>query len=218
MATIFVSPGVYTKEQDFSVFASRIGITRLGLVGKTAKGPAFEPIKVSTSDEYLLRFGGTDPELPLSYVANAFLGQSNELTVTRILGSSGFLNSPAWLLVADMSTTYEGSTTASGMTLTADGISASTIFDFITSASTTLTTTGATATTVGTSTRVAYSGAVSTATWLAAINTTPFSGFGITVVGSTGSTLITSGAPITFYVSAHTVDVNSGYVYLSRLV
>ena len=36
MATIFVSPGVYTKEQDFSVFASRIGITRLGLVGKTA--------------------------------------------------------------------------------------------------------------------------------------------------------------------------------------
>ena len=47
MATIFVSPGVYTKEQDFSVFASRIGITRLGLVGKTLKGPAFENIKVT---------------------------------------------------------------------------------------------------------------------------------------------------------------------------
>jgi len=118
MATIFVSPGVYTKEQDFSVFASRIGITRLGFVGKTAKGPAFEPIKISSSDEYLLRFGGTDPELPASYVANSFLGQSNELSVTRILGNSGFVNSPAWLLVADFSTTYGGTSTQSGMTFT----------------------------------------------------------------------------------------------------
>ena len=112
MATIFVSPGVYTKEQDFSVFASRIGITRLGLVGKTAKGPAFEPIKIGSSDEYLLRFGGTDPELPLSYVANSFLGQSNELTVTRILGNTGFINSPAWLLVANSGGTYSGATLA----------------------------------------------------------------------------------------------------------
>lgn len=112
MATIFVSPGVYTKEQDFSVFASRIGITRLGLIGKTAKGPAFEPIKISSSDEYQLRFGGTDPELPASYVANSFLGQSNELTVTRILGNSGFENSPAWLLVADGSGAKSGATLA----------------------------------------------------------------------------------------------------------
>ncbi len=113
---------------------------------------------------------------------------------------------------------YSGTTTVTGMTISANNSTTSQVFDFITSASTTMVTTGATATTVGTSTRVAYSGAVSTATWLAAINATPFSGFGITVAGSTGSTLITSGAPITFYVSAHTVDVNSGYVYLSRLV
>lgn len=112
MATIFVSPGVYTKEQDFSVFASRIGITRLGLVGKTAKGPAFEPIKISSSDEYALRFGGTDPELPASYVANSFLGQSNELTVTRILGSTGFVNSPAWLIVANGTGSESGATLA----------------------------------------------------------------------------------------------------------
>lgn len=112
MATIFVSAGVYTKEQDFSVFASRIGITRLGLVGKTEKGPAFEPIKISSSDEFLLRFGGTDPELPLSYVANSFLGQSNELTVTRILGNTGFVNSPAWIIAAAMSGSSSGATLA----------------------------------------------------------------------------------------------------------
>jgi len=118
MATIFVSPGVYTKEQDFSVFASRIGITRLGLVGKTEKGPAFEAIKISSTDEFLLRFGNTNPDLPLTYVAHSFLGQSNELTVSRILGGEGFTNSPAWLIVADVTTTgttlgqYSGSTLA----------------------------------------------------------------------------------------------------------
>lgn len=99
--TVFLSPGVYTKEQDFSVFASRIGITRLGLVGKFLKGPAFEPIKVTSADDFFLRFGATDPNYPATYVANSFLGQSNELTVTRILGQEGFTNSAAWMIVAD---------------------------------------------------------------------------------------------------------------------
>ena len=98
MATIFVSPGVYTKEQDFSVFASRIGITRLGVVGKTLKGPAFQEIKVKSTEEFALRFGGTHPDYPLGYVANSFLGQANDLTVSRVLGRGGFTNSPAWLL------------------------------------------------------------------------------------------------------------------------
>lgn len=98
--TVFVSPGVFTREQDFSVFASRIGITRLGVVGQTLKGPAFEPIKVSTADEFLARFGSTDSTLELPYVANAFLKQSGELTITRILGGDGFTNSAAWVIQA----------------------------------------------------------------------------------------------------------------------
>ena len=116
MATIFVSPGVFTKEQDFSVFASRIGITRLGLVGKTLKGPAFEAIKITSADEYALRFGGTHPNFPLSYVANSFLGQANDLTVSRVLGKGGFINSPAWLITSDASSTYTGSEETSGST------------------------------------------------------------------------------------------------------
>ena len=98
--TVFVSPGVYTREQDFTFFASRIGITKLGLVGLTLKGPAFEPIKVSTTDEFFARFGGTDTTLALPYVAQTFLQQSSELTVTRVLGKSGFTNSPAWVITA----------------------------------------------------------------------------------------------------------------------
>ena len=112
MATIFVSPGVYTREQDFSAFASRIGITRLGLVGKTLKGPAFEPIKVTSTDEYLLRFGSTDVNYPLPYVANAFLSQANELVITRLLGKVGFTNSNAWIIAARTDGVQSGSTLA----------------------------------------------------------------------------------------------------------
>ncbi len=98
--TIFVSPGIYTKEQDFTFFAQRIGITKLGLVGLTLKGPAFEPITVSSTQKFYDRFGGTDVTLALPYVAQAFLKQSSELTVTRVLGQQGFTNSPAWVIRA----------------------------------------------------------------------------------------------------------------------
>lgn len=96
--TVFVSPGIYTKDQDFTFFASRVGVTKLGLVGLTLKGPAFEPIKVSSTDQFFARFGGTDTTLALPYVAQAFLKQSSELTVTRVLGQTGFLNSSAFVI------------------------------------------------------------------------------------------------------------------------
>lgn len=108
MATVFVSPGVYSTEQDFTAFASRIGITKLGVVGKFPKGPAFEAVKISTADENVLRFGGTNYEFPATYITDAFLTQSSELFVSRVLGKEGFTNSPAWLLVADFSTGATG--------------------------------------------------------------------------------------------------------------
>jgi hypothetical protein len=109
--TVFVSPGVYTKEQDFTFFASRIGITRLGLVGLTTKGPAFEPIKVTGTDNFFARFGNTDPEYPLPYVAQGFLGQSSELTMTRVLGKTGFISTPAYVLYVNGGT-YDKTTLA----------------------------------------------------------------------------------------------------------
>jgi hypothetical protein len=159
MATIFVSPGVFTREQDFTIFASRIGITRLGVVGKTLKGPAFEPIKIRTTDDYLLRFGGTDPDFPLPYVANSFLAQSNELSVTRVLGSNGFTNSPAWLIIADISDTYSGTTTFSGLTFTQTGAAAVTTYNF-SSITTSMTNDTVSAYTVGNDVVINYSGSV----------------------------------------------------------
>jgi|TARA_R110000851_G_scaffold285798_1_gene439552 hypothetical protein len=130
MASVFVSPGVYTKVQDFTAFASRVGITRLGIVGRFPKGPAFEAIAVPTSEERYERFGSTNYNYPATYVADAFLSQSNELTISRVLGKSGFTNSGAWLVIADISETFSGTSTTSGLTFTDTGLAASTTYTY----------------------------------------------------------------------------------------
>jgi hypothetical protein len=109
--TVFVSPGVYTREQDFTFFASRIGLTRLGLVGLTPKGPAFEPIKIASSEGFSNRFGNPNSDYPLTYVAYRFLSQSSELTLTRVLGKVGYSGSNAWLITSQSNSFYEWSGT-----------------------------------------------------------------------------------------------------------
>jgi len=102
---VFVSPGVYTSEVDLSFVAQSVGVTTLGIVGETQKGPAFEPIFIRNFDEFSTFFGGTSPEkfintqIPkyeASYIAKAYLQQSNQLFVTRILGLSGYDAGPSW--------------------------------------------------------------------------------------------------------------------------
>jgi hypothetical protein len=102
---VFVSPGVYTSETDLSFVAQSVGVTTLGLVGETLKGPAFEPVFITNYNEFQAYFGGTIPEkfvntqIPkyeAAYIAKSYLQQSNQLFVTRILGLSGYDAGPSW--------------------------------------------------------------------------------------------------------------------------
>ena len=102
---VFVSPGVYTTETDLSFVAQSVGVTTLGIVGETIKGPAFEPIFVTSYDQFTTLFGPTSPEkfvntqIPkyeAAYIAKSYLQQSNQLFVTRILGLSGYDAGPSW--------------------------------------------------------------------------------------------------------------------------
>ena len=56
------TPGLYTKITDLQYTAASAGITTLGLVGETQKGPAFEPIAISNWREFQEYFGGTSTE------------------------------------------------------------------------------------------------------------------------------------------------------------
>ena len=95
---VFVSPGVYTSEKDLTFVAQSVGVTTLGLVGETLKGPAFEPVLISSFDEFKTYFGSTspskdgvgNPKYELPYVAKSYLQESNQLFVTRVLGLTGY--------------------------------------------------------------------------------------------------------------------------------
>ena len=102
---VFVSPGVYTSERDLSFVAQSVGVTTLGVVGEALSGPAFEPIFITNFDEFTAYFGGTNPtkfvntQIPkyeAAYIAKAYLQQSNQLFMTRVLGLSGYDAGPSW--------------------------------------------------------------------------------------------------------------------------
>ena len=119
-----VSPGIYTKETDL-VFASKsLGITKLGVVGETVKGPAFQPILIENWRQFQTYFGDTNtekfrgsnyPKYELPYIAKEYLQQSNQLQVCRVLGLSGVNAGPAWIISA-----YKTPSTSETVTYSSD--------------------------------------------------------------------------------------------------
>lgn len=106
------SPGVYDKITDLFYAANTMGITSLGLVGETLKGPAFQPIKVGKWGDYVNYFGGTStkkfkgnqyPKFELPYIAKSYLKASDQLYVCRVLGLSGYNAGPAFVITATKS-------------------------------------------------------------------------------------------------------------------
>ena len=107
---IFVSPGVFTSEKDLTFVTRQVGVTTLGLLGETPKGPAFEPVFISNYDEFISYFGGLNAEkfkgngfqkYELNYIAKSFLTQTNQLWVSRVLGLSGYDAGNAWSITLD---------------------------------------------------------------------------------------------------------------------
>lgn len=137
---VFVSPGVYTSEKDLTFVAQSVGVTTLGLVGETLKGPAFEPVLIGSFDEFRKYFGGTspvkdgagNPKYELPYVAKSYLQESNQLFVTRVLGLTGYKPNKTFGIktlggiTVDLNTTP----TTSGFTMSPNvtGITGSTVY------------------------------------------------------------------------------------------
>jgi hypothetical protein len=109
---IHVSPGIYTREIDINYAVRSLGITTLGVVGETLKGPAFQPMDIASWREFQEVFGGTStekykgnqyPKYELPYIAKSYLSESEQLKVVRVLGLSGYNAGPAWLVTASNS-------------------------------------------------------------------------------------------------------------------
>ena len=107
---VHVSPGIYTREIDINYAVRSLGITTLGVVGETLKGPAFQPMDISNWREFQDVFGGTStekfkgsqyPKYELPYIAKSYLSASEQLKVVRVLGISGYNAGPAWIVTAN---------------------------------------------------------------------------------------------------------------------
>lgn len=106
---VYGSPGVYTSEKQLTYSTETLGVTTLGIAGESLKGPAFQPIFIKEFDDFKVTFGGTNPEKfkntqivknEMAYIAKAYLAQSNQLYITRILGLSGYNAGTAYALRA----------------------------------------------------------------------------------------------------------------------
>ena len=109
----FISPGIFINEIDNSqlpAIADEIGPV---IVGRTEKGPGMRPVKVNSFSEYVSIFGNPIPggqggdvwrdgnhtsATYAAYAAQAYLRNSNAVTVVRLLGAQD----------ADLSTTAAG--------------------------------------------------------------------------------------------------------------
>jgi len=106
---VFTSPGIKFRERDLTFVTRNVGITTLGGVGETLKGPAFEPIYIQDKTQFSNRFGAQsvaklsngNPQYQLPYVANAYLEESNQMWITRVLGLSGYNAGMAWAITLE---------------------------------------------------------------------------------------------------------------------
>jgi hypothetical protein len=98
----FISPGIFINEIDNSqlpAIADEIGPV---IVGRTEKGPGMRPVKVNSFSEYVSIFGNPIPggqggdvwrdgnhtsATYAAYAAQAYLRNSNAVTVVRLLGA-----------------------------------------------------------------------------------------------------------------------------------
>ena len=99
----FISPGVFTSEIDNSQIPRTPAEVGPVIIGRTAKGPAFKPVTVSSYDEFVQVFGDANAgqgnnskdvfrentilgPTYASYAAQAWLRNNNAVTMVRLLG------------------------------------------------------------------------------------------------------------------------------------
>jgi hypothetical protein len=95
MAERFISPGVFTRENDLSFLGQ--GVAEIGgvFVGPTTKGPAFRPTSVRSLESFTAIFGDSTGESYVPLAVKSYLREASQATVVRILGLDGYNSATA---------------------------------------------------------------------------------------------------------------------------
>lgn len=104
-----VSPGVYSREIDLSLYAPQLSSTIVGMVGTATKGKMNEPQLVTNLDQFIERFGRPNPNHLMTYAAIAYLRKGKQLYITRVGSASA---AKADVDILDESSVITGTATA----------------------------------------------------------------------------------------------------------
>ena len=81
-----LSPGVQTREIDFSYYVKHLSTSSAGMVGVTERGPINQPVLVTSWEQFVNRFGTYIQAGYLAYAARAFFDNGGSvLYVNRIV-------------------------------------------------------------------------------------------------------------------------------------
>lgn len=103
----FVSPGVFTRENDMSYLQQGVSDIGAAIIGPTIKGPAMVPITVNTYSEFQQAFGGLWNKSYVPYAAKEYLAQGSALTVIRTLHDDGYSANVVNLYATASMSTYK---------------------------------------------------------------------------------------------------------------
>jgi len=81
---VMLSPGVKTRELDFSAYAAQASTSTLGIVGGATKGPVNEPTMITSPNNFIRTFGDPTPECLATYGAIQFLQEGNMMWYVRV--------------------------------------------------------------------------------------------------------------------------------------
>mgnify|MGYP003110314024 CR=1 FL=1 len=93
MAERIVSPGVFTEEKDLSFLPQGIAEIGPAIIGPTLRGPAFTPTVITSSDDFIKKFGPIGGKLPYyaGITAQRMLDNgAPSVTIVRVLGIGGY--------------------------------------------------------------------------------------------------------------------------------
>ncbi len=94
---VFTSPGYKFRERDLSFVVRNVGITTLGAVGETEKGPAFETVFIEDKGQFRTRKTG----------AATFTGIRYDFTANTVVNGSGTVDQIAYTVTGASYADYE---------------------------------------------------------------------------------------------------------------
>nr|MCL4500214.1 phage tail sheath subtilisin-like domain-containing protein [Chloroflexota bacterium] len=82
----YLSPGVYTREIDFSHYVKQISTSACGIMGIAERGPINKATLVTSWDQFIRKFGSYTADGYLAYAARAFFDNGGQvLYVNRVV-------------------------------------------------------------------------------------------------------------------------------------